>query len=668
MSFDLSTAKPVTTAQTPIAAAKGFDLSTAKPVQEIANRGLQDNFDPTTRAKFDEAINRGLITVKDDQGFISAASETARTIGQGALVEAGSGLAGLLELAKTQDPIAAENAIKQFQSGFAAPDPSERSQSQLKDIGGVVESVMSAANIPLSGLAGLTELATGQGVSQAVETIEDVQTRGLGKAAGERVFEETGSPLAATVAEVAPQAIFDIATGGAARGPLVAGEEALKQGARQAARQAPEVTRQAVEVAPQVARDVIQAGEDVTRAVFDFQTPAKQRVAELIKEGAGDIDTAKFLLTETGKVKADKLANETIKQGFDKAVIATVKTASKADKIKMVKMTNIMERGKRNARFAAENRPSDVVGDTLLDKVKVIRGANLAAGRNIDRAAKDLKGKEIDISAAVDDFAQSLDNLGVKLVDDGKGGFKPDFELSQLAAGDRGPLKEVIRQMNIRGAGGVDGFAAHRMKRLIDNNVTFGKVKTGLSGDAERALKSFRANLDASLDNTFPAYDKVNIAYADTIGALNSIQGALGTKLDLGGAQADKALGTKLRGLLSNNATRVNLLDATKEIESVARKHGAKGKLLIEGKGLGRDDLLNQILFVDELDSRFGPVARTSFQGQIKQAFTDAGSIASEAKISPITATVKGVATIAEKLRGINDENAFSSIRDLLSQ
>ena len=120
--------------------------------------------------------------------------------------------------------------------------------------------------------------------------------------------------------------------------------------------------------------------------------------------------------------------------------------------------------------------------------------------------------------------------------------------------------------------------------------------------------------------------------------------------------------------MLSNNATRVNLLDATKEIESVARKHGAKGKLLIEGKGLGRDDLLNQILFVDELDSRFGPVARTSFQGQIKQAFTDAGSIASEAKISPITATVKGVATIAEKLRGINDENAFSSIRDLLSQ
>ena len=31
--------------------------------QEIANRGLQDKFDPQTRAKFDEAVNRGLITI-----------------------------------------------------------------------------------------------------------------------------------------------------------------------------------------------------------------------------------------------------------------------------------------------------------------------------------------------------------------------------------------------------------------------------------------------------------------------------------------------------------------------------------------------------------------------------------------------------------------------------
>jgi len=37
--------------------------TTKEKWQEIANRGLQDNFDPVTRAKFDEAVNRGLIAL-----------------------------------------------------------------------------------------------------------------------------------------------------------------------------------------------------------------------------------------------------------------------------------------------------------------------------------------------------------------------------------------------------------------------------------------------------------------------------------------------------------------------------------------------------------------------------------------------------------------------------
>jgi len=46
--------------------------TTQEKWQEIANRGLQDNFDPTTRAKFDEAVNRGLITVSGTSQPIEA--------------------------------------------------------------------------------------------------------------------------------------------------------------------------------------------------------------------------------------------------------------------------------------------------------------------------------------------------------------------------------------------------------------------------------------------------------------------------------------------------------------------------------------------------------------------------------------------------------------------
>lgn len=46
--------------------------TTKEKWQEIANRGLQDKFDPQTRARFDEAVNRGLITLPTQAPVVSA--------------------------------------------------------------------------------------------------------------------------------------------------------------------------------------------------------------------------------------------------------------------------------------------------------------------------------------------------------------------------------------------------------------------------------------------------------------------------------------------------------------------------------------------------------------------------------------------------------------------
>jgi hypothetical protein len=358
-------------------------------------------------------------------------------------------------------------------------------------------------------------------------------------------------------------------------------------------------------------------------------------------------------------------AQEAIKQGFDKGVIAPIQAATAADKTKLLKMVEILERGKANKLFAARNRPSDVAGDSLLDRVKAIRTANKSAGKDIDRIAKGLQGQQVDLLEAVTSFGETLDNLGVQLTSNGKGGFTPNFELSQLSPGDRGPIKEVIRQMNIRSAGGVDAFDAHKMKRIIDNNVTFGKVKTGISGDAERALKGFRTDLDNALDAQFPDYNAANVKYSETIGALDSIQDVAGQKMDLSGGNADKALGTLLRRTLSNAQSRIRLIDSIDEIESVAKKHGGTGQLRIEGPTLGQDDLLTQVLFVDELDSVFGPVARTSFQGQIDQALKQGvrGVTTKEGAVD-IALTAAGKA--AERVRGVDEAGAFKAIKELL--
>lgn len=452
----------------------------------------------------------------------------------------------------------------------------------------------------------------------------------------------------------------------------------------------PAVTAAATQARAMATNPVAQQAAETGLAIFKRQSPAKQRIARLIEEGSADVDTARFRIdtprtgpvggevpnspfsrlkialdVEGPKIKIDPLATETIKQGFDEGVIAAVKASSKADQAKMLKMVNLMEQGKNNRRFAAENRPSDIVGDSLMERFRVIKKANSEAGRNIRKAATDIKGKPIDLSSATNKFADSLDDLGVTLVRDSKGNLKPDFEFSQLSPGDRGPLKEVIRQMNIQGDGGIDGLTAHRMKKIIDNNVTFGKVKTGISGDAEKALKGFRREINKSLGDTFPEYGKQNKIYSETIDVLDTFQDIAGRKMNLTGENVDKSVGTVMRGLLSNNKTRIRLLDSVTEIEAAAKRFGGGDKKLLTGKGFGSDDLLNQILFVDELDSRFGPVARTSLAGEVGKEIQRGAQVV---KGGIFDAAVAVGAKGAEKARGINDKAAFKSIKELLKK
>ena len=589
---------------------------------------------------------------------------------------------------------------EQFQSEFGdVPDVLGLVEPQQpKEPATFGENIVGAGETALTVATGITGGTLGalagtlQGVIDEVRSGEfgtsEAATR-IGDKAAELMQDLTFAPRTEAGQDIAQS----VGEAGAGLAPLTGLSGPLAQIGRATKLAAPAIKAQTQALA---ATPRVQEAVNTGVAIFKRQSPTKQRIAKLIEEGSADIDTARFSIdtpriplrpgdtpqsatssnpfarlksfldVEGPKIKTDTLAVETIKQGFDEGVIAAVKAASPADQAKMLKMTNIMEAGKQNKRFAAENRPSDVVGDSLMDRFRVIRKANTEAGRNIRKAASDIKGKPINLEAAANGFAQSLDDLGVRLVPDSKGNLRPDFEFSQLSPGDRGPMKEVIRQMNIRGRDGtIDGLTAHKMKKIIDNNVTFGKVKTGLSGDAEKALKGFRSSINKALGDTFPEYGKQNKIYSETIGVLDTFQDIAGKKLNLTGDNVEKSVGTMMRGLLSNNKTRIRLLDSVNEIEAAAKKFGVGDRKLLPGKGLGSDDLLNQILFVDELDARFGPVARTSLAGELGKEVQRGAQIL---KGGPGEAAVALAAKGVEKARGINDKAAFKSMKELLKK
>lgn len=403
-----------------------------------------------------------------------------------------------------------------------------------------------------------------------------------------------------------------------------------------------------------LADDLLGTADDIAAKIP--QSATKKAIAQKIKDNPSSIEVGKFLVTGTGRVKKDALFAASVKQGFNKGVLAAVKGSNPKDRRQMAEMVKILKKGRDDALFAAKTRPSDIAGKTLLDRINYIKSVNVSSGKSLNKIANGLRGKKVDLSKPITSFAKRMDGFGVKLADDGAGGFKPDFTDSVLSPGDRGPIKEVFRQMSRIGRQGEpDALSAHQLKRIIDNNVIYGKTKTGLGGDASRALKEFRAGLDEVLDSNFPAYNKVNTDFSKTIHALDSFQSSSGTKLDLFGPNADKSIGTSLRRLLSNTQSRVKMIDAIDELETVA-------------KGTGKvfdDNVLTQVLFADELDSMFGAAGRTSFKGQIQQA-VETGAQAARRGLTD-TAIDAG-SSLAKRVSGINEENAIKSIELFLRQ
>ena len=315
-------------------------------------------------------------------------------------------------------------------------------------------------------------------------------------------------------------------------------------------------------------------------------------------------------------------------------------------------MSKIMQKGKENSLFAMKNRPSDIAGDSLLKRVSFIKRINSDAGKRIDIAAKSLKGQQVDSAPAIDKFKSSLSDMGIEI----GGDLRPIFRGSDVEglAAPEAAIKNIVRRLS-SGKRGVqpDAFELHRMKRYIDEVVTYGKAGEGLTGKTERILKELRVNLDDVLDSNFPVYNKANTEYADTIRAINSLQDVAGKKMKLFALSGDKAVGTLLRRMMGNAQSRVNLIDSVDLIESTTKKYGGKFK----------DDISIQMLFADELDTVFKPVARTSLAGETGKA-VKRGVEASRGGAFSAGADIlsKG----ADVARGINEANAFKSIESLL--
>jgi hypothetical protein len=409
---------------------------------------------------------------------------------------------------------------------------------------------------------------------------------------------------------------------------------------------------------PRVEPTFQESVQSIKATVGEKIAPENQRIIKSqLTQTPDSVDLVNVRLSGT-QVVPDNEAASAIKQGWKDGTIASIKAASEKDRTAMTKMLNIFKMGEKSDKFRAMNRPADILGDTVQARVDFLANANQQAGKAINRIANTrLRGQSVDYDTAVNTFLDELATLGVRVELDENGVAKAILQGSDIQ-GDKAAqriLNTVLERLSTVKA--PDAYGVHTAKRFIDTQVNYGKknLANPLTAQAERALKNLRRNLNQSLGDAFPVYKAANEKYADTITALDDLQRAAGTQIDFDSPNANKALGTAMRKLTSNYGTRANLIDSLDQANSTATKYGMKLD----------DNIVNQLIFVNELDRMFGAAAQTSLKGQVSEAMQTGVDIA---RGSAARRAVELLAEKAEELRGINKENAVKAMEELLKR
>jgi hypothetical protein len=358
------------------------------------------------------------------------------------------------------------------------------------------------------------------------------------------------------------------------------------------------------------------------------------------------------------QVVPDNEAASAIKQGWKDGTVASIKAATDKDRQAMNKMLNIFKIGEKNDKFRAMNRPADILGDTVQSRIDFLARNNKTSGMAIDRIARSrLRGQTVNYDPAVNAFLKDLENIGVKVELDPSGVAKANLNGSRIEGDIAGEklLNTVLKRLSKTAA--PDALGVHDAKRFIDTQVDYGKrnLNNPLTAEAERIVKGLRRNLNQTLGERFPVYKAANEKYSDTITALDALQDAAGTKIDFTSPSANKALGTAMRKLTSNYGTRANLIDALDLANSTSTKYGLKLE----------DDIVNQLIFVNELDRMFGAAADTSLKGQVSQARMTGLDLA---RGNLRERAFDLLAEQAENLRGVNKENAIKAMEEILKR
>ncbi len=367
--------------------------------------------------------------------------------------------------------------------------------------------------------------------------------------------------------------------------------------------------------------------------------------------GVRDVKAARFIKTSKGMEKYAP-AQKAHKQGWSDEVIAVARTGakSKGTRSKMLDMINMAKRGKSDPVWGASNRPSQVLGESVMERYSYLKGLNKQAGGMIDDVAKDfLAGKRIDHVPIINKFQKGIRELG-GVYQDGKLVFPKGSRLHGQPANQKG-LRVIMDQVDSMGPN-PDAYRLHLLKQNIDDFVSYGKKPgsvSAMSGKTESLLKTLRKDINAKLKGASNNYDTVNTIFSDTRDAMNALGEAFGKNLY--GDSAVMATGETMRRWIGRATTRGPIMNAFRKADDISAKYGGKFDDAAEPQIL-MSNILDDFL----TDPGMRATAKADIGSRVQQVI----------ERSTLHNVATGADDIINRMRGIDDMSALKSLEELV--
>ena len=431
---------------------------------------------------------------------------TTASIGSSIVAEPLAGLYGLTALAGTGgDTEAAAEAVATAREALTYSPQTEGAQQNIQTVGEFMAPV-----------------------GQALETVST--------AAGDTVYEWTGSPELAAVAYSIPTAALEIAG--------VKGAGRIKR---------------------LTDADVIKAQKAM---LTDPELKYSGSVAEV-------------KLNNKGQLVADKLGEKLVEGGIRENDVAVITNSTRPTQSQMQEMVKIFEQGRNNDIVLMSNKTTKPIGKSITNRLQSLASKRKGLGKRLENLLETEAGQaQIDIRNSLSGLVETLNSEGVKPVLNNKGGISlPDewhkgtsFDLSTMN-GAKKAVQDAFKLIDTKTKNGITTVKeAHKIKKNLDEFIDASKLsESGVPSQTLRRISEMRREINNTLSQV-TEYGAINKELSSVISSMAPFEKFLNTGQSWSNAKVSSVVGESLKQLSTDSKYAASLVEDLTEMERYMKK------------------------------------------------------------------------------------------------